>query len=99
MSKDFYFDVLPNNSRRCGIRMMRVALTAAILSLAAPAMAEQGCEDMRQLCKDATADAGKCAKQGKSEAPPNCKPLIDVREATCAQAEIICKPAAGEQQR
>jgi len=98
MSKDFYFDVLANITRKRVMSLMLVALAAAVWNIAAPAMAEQGCEDMRQLCKDATADAAKCTKQGKDEAPPNCKPLIDVREATCAQAEIICKPASGDAQ-
>lgn len=96
MSKDFHRYVFLSITL---VRLTLVALTATVIGLRTPAMADQGCEDMRQLCKDATAETAKCAKQEKSEAPPNCKPLIDVREATCAQAEIICKPAAGEQQR
>lgn len=99
MSKDFYCNVMPSLMRQRFARLLHVTLAAAALALASPAFADQGCEDMRQLCKDATANADKCAKAGKSEAPPNCKPLIDVREATCTQAEIICKPATNEQQR
>ena len=97
MSKNLYCNVLSGCWRDCFGRMMLVALAALTIGLGRPAMAEQGCEDMRQLCKDATAEAAKCTKQGKSDAPPNCKPLIDVREATCTQAEIICKPASGAQ--
>ncbi|AGK58239.1 hypothetical protein HYPDE_32833 [Hyphomicrobium denitrificans 1NES1] len=78
------------------MRLTLVALTATVVGLTTPAAADQGCEHMRQLCKDATAGAAKCAKQEKSEASPNCKPLINVREATCAQVEIICKPPVGE---
>jgi hypothetical protein len=78
-----------------GMPPLLMAATA-IVGLMAPAMADQGCEDMRQLCKDATADVAKCEKQGKGNAQPNCKALTDVREATCAQAEIICKPPVEE---
>lgn len=99
MSKDFYYDVMPGLKRAPIARLLRPMLIASVLGLAAPAMADQGCEAMRQLCKDATTDADKCAKPGKNTPPQNCKPLIDVREATCAQAEIICKPPVGEQQR
>lgn len=97
MSKILFFNISHGFKRDCFTRMMLVALTALAMGMAGTAMAEQGCEDMRQLCKDATAEAAKCAKQGKPDAPPNCKPLTDVRETTCAQAEIICKPASGEQ--
>ena len=76
-------------------RLTPIALLAAAGGLQTQALADQGCEDMRQLCKDATAEAAKCAKQEKGEAS-NCKPLVDVREATCAQVEIICKPPVGE---
>jgi hypothetical protein len=74
---------------------MLIALLAAAGGLQTRALADQGCEDMRQLCKDATAEAAKCVKQEKGEAS-NCKPLVDAREATCAQVEIICKPPVGE---
>jgi hypothetical protein len=74
-------------------QLMLIALSA-VASGAHYALADQGCEDMRQLCKDAKADAAKCVKQEKSEA--SCKRLIDVRETTCTQAEIICEPPVGE---
>lgn len=96
MSKSFYCNVSRKIKSGSFMRFTVVALAAATAGLRTPAVADQGCEDMRQLCKDATAAVAKCAKQEKSEALPNCKPLIDVREATCAQVEIICKPPVGE---
>jgi hypothetical protein len=96
MSENFHRDVLRSIKSWSFMCLMPVALTATVVGLTMPAAADQGCEDMRQLCKEATAGAAKCAKQEKSDAPPNCKPLIDVREATCAQVEIICKPPVGE---
>jgi len=96
MSQNFHCNVLPGVQSKRVMRMALLTLAALFVGLQTPAAADQGCEDMRQLCKDATAEAAKCAKQAKNEAPPNCKSLVDVREATCAQVEIICKPPVGE---
>ena len=49
---------------------------------------------MKALCKEATARALKCTKEQSNAA--ECKPLIDVRDATCTHADIVCKPAVGE---
>jgi hypothetical protein len=70
-------------------------LLAIAIGMQTPARADQGCEDMRQLCKDAKANTAKCTKQEKGDAS-SCKPLVDISEATCTQAEIICKPPVGE---
>jgi hypothetical protein len=91
MTKDF---------RRGGSRMGTVLpvlaglLFGGVLSM--PVHADQGCDDIRQLCKEATQRAAKCAKEAKDEASNSCKQLNDVRDATCTQAEIVCKPPVGE---
>lgn len=95
MSGYFNCDVLRDLRFWSFTRLMPIALLVAAGGLQTQALADQGCEDMRQLCKDATAQAAKCAKQEKGDAS-DCKPLVDVREATCAQVEIICKPPVGE---
>jgi len=91
---------MTNDFWRGGSRM-RIALPMLIgLSLAAggsfPAYADPGCDDIRQLCKEATERAAKCAKDAKDTAAGACKQLNDVRDATCTQAEIVCKPPVGE---
>ena len=80
-------------------RSGRVFLVAALLVVAvamvggAPARAD-GCDDMKQLCKEATAKAAKCAKDRTGTL--NCPALDKVRNATCTHADIVCKPAVGE---
>jgi len=86
------------------VRSQRLAPAVALLivhavagGLASQASAEPGCEDMRQLCNEAAANVAKCSKQAGGDAHADvCKALIDVKEATCAQAEIICKPVSEE---
>ncbi len=76
--------------RRMGLILAAVAALASVSG----ARADQGCDDMKALCKEATARAAKCVKEQGGEA--QCKPLIDVRDATCTHADIVCKPAVGE---
>jgi len=64
----------------------------AALALCGEARAD-GCDDMKALCKEATARALKCTKE---QSNAECKPLIDVRDATCTQVDLVCKPAVGE---
>lgn len=76
-----------------------VGLTLAAGGLSSPAHADPGCDDIRQLCKEATDRAAKCAKEAKGAkdaATRACKQLNDVRDASCTQAEIVCKPPVGE---
>jgi len=73
---------------------MLIAIALAVGSTANRAVADPGCDDVKQLCKEATARAAKCAKEEKDAS--SCKPLNDVRDATCTQAEIVCKPPVGE---
>lgn len=77
-------------TRRIGL----ILAGLAALGLCGEARADQGCDDMKALCKEATARAAKCVKEQGSEA--QCKPLIDVRDATCTHADIVCKPAVAE---
>jgi hypothetical protein len=87
----------------CSVWLLRVLRVAGLLLIAllfmpaglGTALADAGCDDVRQLCKEATAKALKCTKQEKDEAEA-CKPLTTVRDATCTQAEIVCKPPVGE---
>jgi hypothetical protein len=75
-------------------RMGLILAAIAALSCGGEARADQGCDDMKALCKEATARALKCTKEQSNAA--ECKPLIDVRDATCTHADIVCKPAVGE---
>ena len=69
-------------------------LTAvAALALCQGEARADGCDDMKALCKEATARALKCTKE---QSAAECKPLIDVRDATCTQIDLVCKPAAPE---
>ena len=77
--------------------MRRIGLILVAVAALAPSSgtrADQGCEDMKTLCKEATARAAKCVKEQGGEA--QCKQLIDVRDATCTHADIVCKPAVKE---
>ena len=65
----------------------------AALALHAGEARADGCDDMKALCKEATARALKCTKE---QSAAECKPLIDVRNATCTQIDLVCKPAAPE---
>jgi hypothetical protein len=80
------------------MRMRRLGgigiLLAVCLSLSGGSAHADGCEDMKQLCKEATAKATKCTKDSKDERA--CKAVIDVRDTTCTQVDLVCKPAVGE---
>lgn len=69
-------------------------ILAAIAALApCGGVRADGCDDMKALCKEATARALRCTKE---QSTAECKPLIDVRDATCTQIDLVCKPAAPE---
>ncbi|CAA2141823.1 hypothetical protein [Hyphomicrobium sp. ghe19] len=69
-------------------------LTAvAVLAVCGGEARADGCDDMKALCKEATAKALKCTNE---QSAAECKPLIDVRNATCTQIDLVCKPAAPE---
>jgi len=92
MSKNFW----RGGSRTKMALPMLAGLSLASGGLSAPAHADPGCDDIRQLCKEATGRAAKCAKEAKDTAAKACKQLNDVRDASCTQAEIVCKPPVGE---
>lgn len=95
MDQEFYRSVrkVLRVSRVAGLLL--IALLFVPVGFSTTALADAGCDDVRQLCKEATARALKCTKQesGETEA---CKPLTVVRDATCTQAEIVCKPPVGQ---
>lgn len=92
MTRDFWRG--GSRSRTALPALAGLLLTAGVLSV--PVHADEGCDDIRQLCKEATERAAKCAKDAKDGATKACKQLNDVRGATCTQAEIVCKPPVGE---
>jgi hypothetical protein len=65
----------------------------AALTLCGGEARADGCDDMKALCKEATARALKCTKE---QSTAECKALIDVRNATCTQIDLVCKPSVGE---
>lgn len=73
------------------MRLRLLTLPVALTLATAPAHAG-GCDDMQALCKDATQKAEQCIKHGKAEY--DCPSLATVRDATCAQAKLLCAEEA-----